>query len=256
MVRAELIEGDCLNMLDNLGGILPQIDCIFADPPDNIGLNYAQYDDNLPPEQYALRFTDWLNCFADLAPVVWLSVNARWTFALGAQVHRFLARRPQWDARAFVQTFTFGQNRRTDCGNGHRPLWRLMHNSARLYPDAIKVESWRQRNGDPRAAEGGCVPLDHWDIPRVTGNSAQRRRHHPTQLHEGLVQRAIELTTLPGDHVLDPFAGTGTTLRVCRRIARDCTLIEIDPGYCEKIREEHSDLLAKPLPNGSLDWPL
>jgi len=83
---------------------------------------------------------------------------------------------------------------------------------------------------------------DVFDYPRVTGNSKQRRAWHPTQLNEGLVERCLNLTTVEGDYVLDPFGGTGTTLRVCKRIGRNCTLVEIDPAYCAKIAEEHSDL--------------
>ena len=52
-------------------------------------------------------------------------------------------------------------------------------------------------------------------------------------------ERAIELVTVPGDWVVDPFGGTGTTLRVCRAIGRDCTLLEANPAYCEEIQAEH-----------------
>jgi DNA modification methylase len=86
------------------------------------------------------------------------------------------------------------------------------------------------------------VPLDVWEFPRVTGNSKQRRPYHPTQLNEGLVERAIKLSTEEGDVVCDPFGGTGTTLRVCKRINRVCHLIELDTGYCDKIAEEHDDI--------------
>jgi DNA modification methylase len=111
-----------------------------------------------------------------------------------------------------------------------------------LYPDATRVPSWRQEHGDKRADPRGRVPGDVFDFTRVTGNSKQRRAWHPTQLNEGLVERCLNLTTVEGDYVLDPFGGTGTTLRVCKRIGRNCTLIEIDPAYCAKIAEEHSDL--------------
>jgi DNA modification methylase len=170
---------------------------------------------------------------------VWFSFNARWTIKFGVIVDAFLHDNHAWEAKPFIQTVTFGQNRNSDCGNGHRPLWRIKRKDAPLYPEAIKVPSWRQLNGDKRAAPGGRVPLDVWDFPRVTGNSRQRRKHHPTQLHEGLVERALLLTTKEGDKVLDVFSGTGTTLRVCKRINRECTSIELDPFYCSKIAEEN-----------------
>lgn len=81
-----------------------------------------------------------------------------------------------------------------------------------------------------------------FDFPRVTGNSKQRHDWHPTQLHEDLVRRCLLLSTRPDDRVLDPFAGTGTALRVCREIGRPCTLIELDRTYC--------DLIAKDAGNG------
>ncbi len=219
---------------------LDRVDCIFADPPDAIGLKYNSFNDRIKPNEYQQLLWDWLFCFSKAAPVVWFSFNARWTFAFGWVVYEFLKLAPKWEAKPFVQHFTFGQNKKTDCGNGHRPLWRLKHKDAPLYPDAIKVPSWRELNGDKRAAKGGRVPLDAWDFPRVTGNSKQRRSHHPTQLHEGLVERAIKLTTAEGQHVLDPFGGTGTTLRVCKRIGRICTLVEIDGYYCQEIANEHN----------------
>jgi DNA modification methylase len=118
-----------------------------------------------------------------------------------------------------------------------------------LYPDAIRVPSWRQEHRDKRADSRGKVPSDVYKFPRVVGNSKQRRRWHKTQLNEGLVERCIKLTTTQGEHVLDTFAGTGTTLRVGKRIDRNCTLIEMDAGYCAKIAEEH-DLVAL----GDREW--
>ena len=83
------------------------------------------------------------------------------------------------------------------------------------------------------------MPGDVFDFTRVVGNSKQRRPWHPTQLNEGLVERCVRLTTPEGESVLDPFGGTGTTLRVCRPLGYPCTLIEIDKGYCAEIVKEH-----------------
>lgn len=229
-----LYHGDCLEVIQGLS-----FDAVFADPFDNIGLKYNQYKDRVTPEQYRTLLGKWLRAFTTAAPVVWFSFNPKWVLDFGGVAGAFLESNPDWEWKPFTQVFTFGQSNKRDCGVGHRPLWRFKHKDAPLYPDAIKVPSWRQLNGDKRAADGGCVPLDVWAFPRVTGNSKQRRSYHPTQLHEGLVERALLLTTKEGDSVCDTFAGTGTTLRVCKRINRQCTLIELDSMYCEKIEEEH-----------------
>jgi len=231
-----LICGDCLEVIPHLG----TFDCLVADPPDAIGLNYRGFNDKMSPGEYREFFWECLALFIEHAGISWVSYNAKWTFMVGALVERLLMERPDLEAKPFIQSFTFGQNRKTDCGNGHRPLLRLRHKDAPLYPEQIKIPSWRQLNGDKRAANGGRVPLDHWsEFPRVTGNSKQRRSHHPTQLHEGLVERCIKMSTKENGSVLDVFSGTGTAIRVCREINRDCTSIELSPFYCEKIAEEH-----------------
>jgi DNA modification methylase len=74
----------------------------------------------------------------------------------------------------------------------------------------------------------------------VVGNSKQRRKWHKTQLNEGLVERCIKSCTQPGDIVIDPFAGTGTTLRVCKSIDRSCVTMDLSRTYCQRIADEHN----------------
>lgn len=325
----ELLQGDCLERIAELD----PVKCIFADPPDNIDLGYGEYKDKMPDHEYVTLLGKWINTFARKAEIVWFSFNARWTAEVGAiindlvQVSRFEGAR--YEYKPCVQVFTFGQHNKNDFGNNHRPCWRIMREGATLYPEQVKVPSWRQRNGDKRAAPGGRVPgdvldfqyhawlkhayehatkptpmkaksegfssepikpgppefnlnaelsdyratmspadrvgmwlsaalddpgvcaemkadIEAWfetqpgdvfDFPRVTGNSKQRCDWHPTQLHEDMVARCLNLSTTDGDRVIDPFGGTGTTGRVCKALGRDFTLIELDHGYCQKIAE-------------------
>jgi site-specific DNA-methyltransferase (adenine-specific) len=230
-----LYHGDCLHVLEHI----PNANCIFADPPDNIKLGYSEHNDNLPDDEYVDLLDTLLQAFVGKAPVVWMSYNSKWSFAMGMIVWRLLKANPRLSAKNCIQTFTFGQHNHHDFGNNHRPLLRLWWPDAAFYPDAIRVPSWRQENGDKRADPRGRVPGDVFDFPRVTGNSKQRRPWCPTQLNEGLVERCLLFSTKMGDTVIDPFAGTGTTLRVCERIGRSCTLIDLDSTYCRNISEEH-----------------
>jgi len=233
----QLYHGDCLKVIPELENLTPT--CIFADPPDNIGLKYREYKDKLPDEDYVKLLDRWVTLFVDTAWVTWLSFNPKWIFDMGAIVKRLQVDHPDLEVKPCVQTFTFGQYNKNDFGINQRPLWRFRRHDARLYPEQVKVPSWRQLNGDKRAAEGGRVPGDVFDFPRVTGNSKQRRNWHPTQLHEGLVERCIKMSTVEGNTVCDPFAGTGTTLRVCERIGRSCVTMDTDRDYCERISEEN-----------------
>lgn len=234
-MKHTLIHGNCLGVIDRL-----KVDCIFADPPDNLGLSYPEYDDNQPESEYLCWLTDCLLEFLEAAPIVWLSYNAKWTFKIGKIIEWLRTRFVMLKIKPCVQIFTFGQYNQNDLSNCYRPLLRLRRDNAPLYPDQIRIPSWRQRHDDKRADPRGRVPGDVFDFPRVTGNSHQRRSWCPTQLHEGLIERCIKFSTLEGDTVLDPFAGTGTTLRVCKRINRQCTLIEQSLVFCEEIAREHN----------------
>lgn len=233
MAEYRVICGDATYELSRLS----QADMVFADPPDGIGLAYNGFDDRF--DDYTRWLTSFISTALCHAPTLWLSFNARWTVEVGFRVQRLLSIYDDLEVRPCVQTFTFGQNRRSDFGNGHRPLWRFRRDGAPLYPDATRVESWRQRNGDKRANPNGAVPLDVFNFPRVTGNSRQRRRWSPTQLHEGLVERCVLMSTVEGDHVVDPFGGSGTTLRVCKRLNRRCTIVELSEVTAHNIATEH-----------------
>jgi len=236
-MKYELCCGPCELWLPQLRD--DPIECLFADWPDNIGLRYEGCTDKLKDAEYVALINTWTRLFISKAATTWISFNAKWTHKMGAIVDCLLDENPELEWKPCVQTFTFGQNRATDLGNGHRPLWRLRWPRGNIYPEQVRIESDRQKMGDKRANPKGKVPLDVFDFPRVPGNSKQRRRWHPTQLHEGLVERCVQLSTKAGDWVVDPFGGTGTTLRVCRRIGRSCTLIEQSMNYCTHISAEH-----------------
>jgi site-specific DNA-methyltransferase (adenine-specific) len=218
---------------------MSQVPCIFADPPDNIGLGYEGVDDDLSENDYLHLMEEWLYAFVEQADTVWFSFNAKWTIHMGPIAERVMGCWKGMKCKPCVQTFTFGQHNKHDFGNNHRPLWRFTHRDATIYPDQIRIESERQRMGDKRADPLGRVPGDVFGFPRVTGNSGQRRRWHPTQLNEGLVERCIKSCTQEGDVVIDPFAGTGTTLRVCKSINRSCVTMDLSEVYCQQIAEEH-----------------
>jgi DNA modification methylase len=239
-MKHQLINGNCLDVLKDLD----HVDTLFADPPDNIGLGYAGDRDRLTENDYIGMLRAWLKDFILRAKTVWFSYNAKWTFQVGrivTEIENTFG--SKIEAKPCVQTFTFGQHNHHDLGNNHRPLIRIRCDDAPLFPDAIRVPSWRQEHGDKRADPRGRVPGDVFDFTRVTGNSKQRRSWHPTQLNEDLVERCLKLTTPPGGTVIDPFGGTGTTLRVSKRLGLSCTLIELDALYCAKIKEEHPDIL-------------
>jgi site-specific DNA-methyltransferase (adenine-specific) len=234
----QLINANCLDYLKTVGD--RQWDTIFCDPPDGVNLKYATFSDAIEDADYVHLMRQWLNIFVLHAKTVWLSYNAKWTFQIGSVITDLIGLRAgELEVKSCVQVFTFGQHNQNDLGNNFRPLLRLRWRDAPFYPDNIRIPSWRQANGDKRADPRGRVPGDVFYFTRVVGNSKQRRPWCPTQLNEGLVERCLKMTTPDNGTVLDPFCGTGTTLRVCKRLGYSCTLVEIETLYCDEIAKEH-----------------
>lgn len=71
---------------------------------------------------------------------------------------------------------------------------------------------------------------DVWKYPKPS-----RSELHPTMKPVLLVIRAITNSSLPGEIVVDPFGGSGTTLIAAHRLGRICRMIELDPKYCDVI---------------------
>ncbi len=83
----------------------------------------------------------------------------------------------------------------------------------------------------------GALVSDVWtDIHRIRHN--KRRDPHPCQLPIHLMERLILMTTDPGDVVLDPFLGTGTTAIAARALGRYCVGIDIDSEYISIARRK------------------
>lgn len=222
-------------------------DTIFADPPDNLGLKYNDYRDKVDLACYYQGLIHpVLMESMRIAKIVWLSYYWAHDLEIKAIVWRLLRNwRPSWRAKTFIWRYTFGQHNPRDCGSGFRYLLRLSSPTWRPDVSGIRTPSVRQALGDKRADPRGRVPDDVWEFdadgiwtefPRVVGNSAERREWHPTQHPEGLVERILRLSG--SRKVLDCFLGTGTTLRVARKLGIEADGCEIDKSYCERIRSE------------------
>lgn len=69
---------------------------------------------------------------------------------------------------------------------------------------------------------------------------------HPAAFPAELPAEYIRATTEPGDFVVDPFAGSGTTMIACEHTGRRALLVEIDPAYCDVIRQRYADFVNEP----------
>lgn len=71
------------------------------------------------------------------------------------------------------------------------------------------------------------------EMSKVFRFTTDNERHHPAQKPLDLIKKIISISSKPGDTILDPFLGSGTTARACKDLGRKCIGIEISKEYCD-----------------------
>ncbi|MGE0481616.1 MAG: DNA methyltransferase [Phycisphaerae bacterium] len=88
---------------------------------------------------------------------------------------------------------------------------------------------WRE--GAAHAFFGPNNALDLWRVKKVNPQSMVHLTEKPVEL----AARAIHYSSRPGEHVLDLFGGSGSTLMAAEQTGRRAFLMELDPLYCDVI---------------------
>jgi len=90
----------------------------------------------------------------------------------------------------------------------------------------------------PQDVPDGFRPVeDTWYIPRVCGTFKERAGFHGCQMPERLLERIIKVSSNRGELVVDPFAGSGSTLVVAKKLGRACLGFELSSNYAARIRK-------------------
>lgn len=107
----------------------------------------------------------------------------------------------------------------------------------------VKPNSAPQFTGDRPAQGWEGIAFLHWEDEKLCWNGGGSRavwtypkepnNQHPTQKPEALIRELIGLFSEVGDLILDPFMGSGTTLRAAKDLGRKAIGIEIEEKYCE-----------------------
>jgi len=241
-----VIQGDCVEILK--GWDEPFADLIFADPPFNIGYKYDIYEDRKRYKEYRSWTYGWMKeCKRILSPTgsFWIAIGDEYA----AEVC-LIGRRLKLHLRNWVLWhYAFGQNAKRKFARSHTHLFYFVKDPKHfVFNDAaVRTFSDRERTYKDRRANGeGRIPDDVWtEFPRVCGTFAERKGWHPCQMPETLLARIIRVCTDPGQLVLDPFAGSGTTLVVAKKLSRKYLGMEISEKYVQGIKERLA--LTKPL---------
>ncbi len=249
----DVLTGDCLRILAEQPAA--SVDLAFADPPFNIGYEYDLYDDRRAREDY-LEWTErWLAAVKRV-----LKPTGSFFVAIGdeyAAEHKV-----RLDALGFtmrnwiVWHYTFGVNCKKKFNRSHAHIFYYVADPNRFTfnPEPVRVPSARMTTyADRRANPVGKLPddtwvlrpqesdahfqtdADTWYVPRVCG-TFKERGEHPCQMPEAVLERIIQVASNPGDLVLDPFAGSGTTLAAAKKLGRRCLGIELSEEYADGVR--------------------
>ena len=261
-------EGDCLDLLSRVTS--DSIPLAFADPPFNIGYAYDTYNDHRTSDDYLEWSKRWMNEIRRvLRPdgTFWLAIGDEYAAELKVIATRELG----FVCRSWVVWYyTFGVNCQQKFNRSHAHLFHFVCNpkSFTFNADAIRVPSARELvYGDRRANPKGRLPDDTWILrpqdlpsgfttdedtwyfPRVCGTFKERSGWHGCQMPEQLLGRVIRSSSNPGDLVIDPFAGSGTTLAVAKKLNRSYLGFELSSDYVVQIRKR----LASVVNGQSLD---
>jgi site-specific DNA-methyltransferase (adenine-specific) len=249
-----IICGDCIEVLSQVGE--PFADLIFADPPFNIGYKYDQHYDKVKEKNYIAWTKAWMTvCKSVLKPHGSFYIAIGDDYAANVKIigdELGLIMR-NW----IIWHYTFGQQTKTKFARAHTHIFYFVHDNKQFtFNDhAVRVPSDRQLiYNDKRANPIGKMPDDVWNgDSRVCGTFKERAGWHPCQMPESLLKRIIAASSNPGDCVLDPFSGSGTTAAAACQLGRNFVGIEISETYVKHSTERLAQLKSKRSGNLFLD---
>jgi DNA modification methylase len=245
-----IFEGDCDKILLELPKMASQLlplHLTFMDPPFNQNKDYDNHNDNLPPQEYWAWMTRICRQVYELTDeggaMYFMQREKNTSFMLKALVDAgwILQNIIIWKKKtsAVPQVYRYGKQYQVIAfaAKGDKP--RLFN---RLRID-LPLEPGQK---EPR--ENGVYVTDVWDDIReltsgfFAGDEAIRdketsKRAHEQQAPVALLLRIILSSTQAGDHVLDPFSGTGTTNIVASQLCRHSIGIEKSPANCALIHK-------------------
>jgi site-specific DNA-methyltransferase (adenine-specific) len=231
-----LFNADCMAVLPHLKDEI--IDTVFADPPFNLGKQYGKKSNDLRSES---DYLDWCKS--------WVKECARVIKPGGAF---FLYNLPKWNVQLGSYLTELGMDFRhwiaveiSAClpipGRLHPSHYSLLYYT-KGKPNTFRrirtpIQTCRHCRGEVKDYGGhrdamnpkGVNLKDVWtDIPPVRHWKFKSKERRANALSTKILDRVVELSTKPGNLVLDPFGGSGTTYAVCEKKGREWIGVEID----------------------------
>ncbi|WP_313524742.1 site-specific DNA-methyltransferase [Shinella sp.] len=254
-----IIKGDCVAALEALPD--QSVDVIFADPPYNLQLGGAlhrpdqslvdacddEWDQFASFQAYDAFTRAWLlACRRVLKPsgTIWVIGSYHNIFRVGAtlqDLNFWILNDIVWRKTNPMPNF---KGRRFQ--NAHETMiWATRDPKAKGY--TFNYDAMKAANDDVQMRSDWLFPICSGG-ERLKGDDG--KKVHPTQKPEALLARILMASSKPGDVVLDPFFGSGTTGAVAKRLGRHFVGIEREQAYIDAARERID--AVEPLGSGTL----
>ncbi len=236
-----IISGDAADILPRLRS--RSFDLLFADPPYNLTKQFgSEKFKSTSSHAYEQWLDSWLPlCVPLLKETASVYICGDWRSSsaiqrVGSKYFR-LQNRITWEREK-------GRGAKRNWKNAAEDIWFFtVSDDFTFNLDAVKqrrrvIAPYRE-NGKPKdwsESESGNFrdthPSNLWTDLTVPFWSMAENTDHPTQKPEKLLAKIILASTNAGDLILDPFAGSGTTAVVAKKLGRDFVAIESDENYC------------------------
>lgn len=251
----QVVEGDSIQLLEKVEA--GTVDLVFADPPFNIGYDYDVYDDVKERGTYLDWSRQWMSGVARvLKPTgtFWLAIGDEYAAELKLICQDELG----LTCRSWVVWYyTFGVHCVKKFARSHAHLFHFVKDPKQFTfnVDEIRVPSARMTTyADRRANPKGRLPDDTWILrpqdlsegfestedtwyfPRVAGTFKERQGFHGCQMPEQLLGRIARVSSNEGEGVLDPFAGSGTTLAAAKKLGRRYLGFDLSADYVRAVQ--------------------
>jgi site-specific DNA-methyltransferase (adenine-specific) len=242
--NGKLFLGNSIEWLSSLEK--ESVDLIFADPPYNI--NKAEWDDFESQEHYIKWSLKWIEQASHVlkkSGSLYVCGYSEILADLKHPVSKYFA-----GCRWLVWHYKNKANLGNDWGRSHESIIhfrksatvslnidpiRIPYGAHTLkYPSHPQAETSQYGSGKKRdnwtPNPLGAKPKDVIEFP-TTCNGMGEKTPHPTQKPEGLIRKFVLASSSPGDLVIDPFSGSGTTLVVAEQLGRKWLGCDINPQY-------------------------
>ena len=236
-----LFNGDCLKVLRIIRD--GTVQCVFADPPFNLGKEYDNgKSDSLEQQEYLEWTKGWLlECIRILAPggSIFVYNIPKWLIFIGSFLFEKQMTFRHWIALSMKNTYPRGNN----LYPAHYGLLYFTKGKPRVFHKLrVPVPTCRHCGKELKDYGGhrdalnpkGLNLTDFWEDTSPVRHKKFKTRV-ANELKPMIPERAVLMSTNVGDIVLDPFGGGGTTYQIAEKHGRNWIGIEIGP--CEPIIE-------------------